>query len=138
MRFFSRRPSVALLLLVLCTAQSPAQVPTEPPPPVCSSQTVVSSSVGTTLRHVSAHERIVAIVWHLSDHHTYVSQTGDDPSPTGAHAMKASSELLPHGTKITLCKNSGDAGPYPYIIRTKDGTNRAAKRIDEARQGAPT
>ena len=73
--------------------------------------------VGPTIRQISPGRRIVAIVWHLSDHHTYVSQSGD-----------ATDELRPAGTVVQLCENSGDTGPYAYLIRTKDGTNRAAKR----------
>ncbi len=86
---------------------------------------VVKTSVGPTIKRLPSGGRIVAIVWQLSDHHTYVSQTGDAAGPPNG---KATAELKPPGTFVALCAFSDHTGAYPYLIRTHDGTNRAAKR----------
>jgi hypothetical protein len=123
------RAALAPAILLLCAGADPASVPTEPPPPKCVTEKVVSTSVGPTLKVLAPGRRIKQIVWVLSDGHTYTSQTGDDDAVPGKPPMTATQELQKPGTPVHLCSSREENGTYYRFIRTKDQTNRVVTLV---------
>jgi hypothetical protein len=123
-----RRALILPAIIVATLAAGPAGVPTEPPL-TCKPLTVVNTSIGKTVKTLGPGKRIVQIVWSLSDGHLYISQTGDNAASASTTAEKASSELQPRGTIVSLCTDATTPKSGFYLIRTKNGENRAATRI---------